>query len=270
MAEEKLSIYEFGRRLIESCDLDPVYCLLWHSGFDKWTMQKWLLAYFCFYHVGTASWITETDTEAEYWGRMETAVGSKDYPRSPERRHYRGDNAKKSVAWLKQRGVGGLMGPLLCRAWTVEQLIKYVKEWEQFGPWIAFKVADMIERLGLASVKFDAAAMLLFDSPKEGAYRMRSTYNPAFKFPVEDRTVIDWAIEGILLKLQDLKAPPRYERYINEQEAETVLCKWNSYMSGHYELGEDIASCRRGLLRFARTRTSQRLIEAGRKGGLWT
>lgn len=41
-----------------------------------------------------------------------------------------------------------------------------------------------------------------------------------------------------------------------------------SYGNGHYHIGEDIASCRKGLLRFAKVQTSQDLLKAG-KGNLW-
>ncbi|MBZ4299837.1 hypothetical protein LAJ56_17985, partial [Streptococcus pneumoniae] len=64
------------------------------------------LAYWCFYHVGTASWIA--DRSVGYWQRMEKAAGSKEYPRSSERRHFRGGQATRSVAWLKEHGLESL------------------------------------------------------------------------------------------------------------------------------------------------------------------
>ena len=41
------------------------------------------------------------------------------------------------------------------------------------------------------------------------------------------------------------------------------------YQNGHYHIGEDIQSCRKGLLRFARCSTAQTLIQAGKRGNLW-
>lgn len=46
----------------------------------------------------------------------------------------------------------------------------------------------------------------------------------------------------------DLKAPPLYDRPINIQEVEAVLCKWKSHMNGHYPLLNDITEIRDGLV----------------------
>ena len=88
-----MDCFEFGRKLIEANDLDPVYVLLWNSNFDRLKMKKFLLAYWAFYHMGTASWISEgatlpITTPNSYWDRFMTAAKSMDYPRCPERRHF--------------------------------------------------------------------------------------------------------------------------------------------------------------------------------------
>jgi hypothetical protein len=41
-----------------------------------------------------------------------------------------------------------------------------------------------------------------------------------------------------------------------------------TYLGGHYEIGEDVAAVRNGLLKFAKCRTAQVLLKAG-KGELW-
>lgn len=257
-----LSVYDFGRELLRTNDLDPVYVLLWEAGLARPVLQRWLLSYWCFYHVGTASWTSEGD----YWSRMRTAAGSKDWPRCHERRHFRGANAAKSVTYLSQRGVTGLFDDLAAAGTTVAAKMAAVQEWVGFGPWIAFKVADMLERLAIAPVRFDTGAMLLFDSPRRGAECLWVNEMGDEAVPTN---VGQWAVDRILQELGPLKAPPRYERPINVQEAETILCKWKSYMGGHYHVGEDVAACKRGLLRFAKTRLAQCLLAGGKKGGLW-
>ena len=257
-----LSVYDFGHQLLEINDLDPVYVLLWEAKLAQDQLHKWLLAYWCYYHVGTASWCVD---QRDYWVAMTTVAGSKDYPRAHERRHFRGASALKSVAWLKTRGIETLFEPLVGKEWQLEQLIKYVSTWYQFGKWIAFKVADMLERLGLAKVDFKTGADHLFDSPRRGAELLwsqeRGTEVPS--------GVTQWAIDRVLTKLNPAKSPPRYERLLNAQEAETIICKFKSYRGGHYHIGEDVTACRTGLLRFARCPTSQELLRAGRRGGLW-
>lgn len=277
--ETKLSCYDFGRQLLETNDLDPVYVLL-HGAKDYFhsddLLKPWLLAYWCFYHVGTASWILDQEeyNGLGYWEGMMTAAKSKDYPRSAERRHFRGQNAIKSVEYLEKRGLNGLFDSLILATrlnpqYTVSVgvVIQYVQRWVGFGPWISFKVADMLERLGLTNVDFNTDNEgAVFDSPREGAIRL--WVQEVGSIP-DGIATTKWAMDRIVEELGSYLAPPRYERTINYQEAETILCKWKSYLNGHYHVGEDIAACRKALLRFSRSRTAQRLLRAGKDAELW-
>jgi hypothetical protein len=258
-----LSIYEFSRQLIETKDLDPVYVAVWETQLEPELLKRWLLAYWCFYHVGTAAWIAEANVG--YWRRMQEAAASKEYPRSSERRHFRGSAAIEAVLWLKRRGIQqlfeGLQGSL-----TINQVMEYVQTWNQFGPWIAFKVVDMIERLNLAQVTFDLGSMFLFDSPREGAILMWDIEGVGQKAP---HHVGNWAVESILSRLSGVLAPPRYEREVNVQEAETCLCKWYSYMRGGYYIGKDIEEIHSGLMKFPLCKVSQRLLQGGIQGRIW-
>lgn len=255
-------IFEFSRSLISTRDLDPVYVLLHEADLDRELLQRWLLAYWCYYHVGTASWIS--DVPDYYWTRMKLAAKSKEYPRCHERRHFRGNLSIKTVDWLEQRGIESLFKQLVGRSLELSVVMKLVKQWYGFGDWIAFKVADMLERLGISAVEFNSGAMFLFDSPREGAELMWEKHGNGH---TENKQL--WAVATILKEVGYLDAPPRYERKLNSQEAETCLCKWKSYMGGHYKIGEDIQSCRSGLLKFTLCKTSQRLFAAGRSAGLW-
>jgi hypothetical protein len=260
----KLDCYSFGRRLLSTNDLDPVYVLLHEAKLPLSKLKRWLVAYWCFYHIGTASWIT--DGGPSYWQRFHTAANSKEYPRCHERRHFRGANATKSTTYLQGVGLEGLWKPLLdpYNPNDLESVMKYVQTWVGFGPWIAFKVADMLERLELVPVKFNSGAMFLFDSPRQGAELLASLENP------DTDDVNSWAVERILGMLGTRLAPPRYERQINSQEAETVLCKWKSHMNGHYDIGEDIESCKKSLERFKDTPTSKLLYQSGRTAFQWS
>lgn len=273
MPKPYISVYDFGKQLLDAGDLDPVYVVVHEAGLSRSDLQRWLLAYWGFYHSGTASFIASApDGDEGYWVRFETAARSKEFPRSSERRHFRGNNAINSVAFLKQNRVGPLFDDLLSTScWsplppslTAAVLMDRVTEWVGFGPWIAFKVADMIERLGIAPVKFDLDTVM-YDSPREAAELLWDRE----KGPGEKAGAGAWAIWKILEKLGHYKAPPRYERNLNAQEAETILCKHKSYLGGHYTVGEDVEALREGLLRFARSSISQKLLTGGKKGGLW-
>jgi hypothetical protein len=101
----------------------------------------------------------------------------------------------------------------------------------------------MLERLALTQIHFSQESVL-YDSPLEAARVLWEEEEGAGQPP---RSVGSWALARVVAELKGLKAPPRYERTLNLQEAETVLCKFGSYRKGHYEIGKDIQECRHAL-----------------------
>lgn len=265
-----LDVYQFGGQLLDADDLDPVYVLLHRAELSRSGLCRWLLAYFCFYHMGTASWVATAGKEhgrRGFWDRMHMAAQSKDYPRCTERRHFRGQNAIKSVEFLRSKGVDQLFGAFEGgHTKQLKDVMKYVQTWVGFGPWIAFKVADMVDALDICQVEFDTAGVLLFDSPQKGAELMWEKANcPTLRLTESSG---EWAIASILAHFSGRLAPPKMDRELGPQEAETILCKWSSYTKGHYKIGEDVAACRKGLQWAGKTKLAQRLLKAG-KGELW-
>jgi hypothetical protein len=270
-----MSCYRFGEALLRVKDLDPVYTLAYHANFSPDMLRRWLLAYWCFYDVGTACWVAD-HRHNDYWARMMTAALSKDYPRGRERRHFRGGNATASVTWLSGVGLLKLFSrfdkaKLTGRSLRADRIMTQVKAWVGFGPWVSFKVADMLERVYGVDVEFDTSNLHFFDSPREGAHILwEKEGKPSYGKGRE----VCWAVEKILTSLRKMpdpynRAPPSYNRTLGTQEAETVLCKWKSYLGGHYHVGEDVAACRRALLRFSKVPLAQALLADGAKGGLW-
>lgn len=259
-----LSVVDFGRQLVETEDLDPVYVMLYKAELDRETLYKWLLAYWCFYHCGTSSWIVDGKFEERLLQAAETAV----HPRGTERRHFRGRNGVDSVKWILgyPKGWRFMVGAFDefeksgSSTRLLADVMAYVQTWKGFGPWIAFKVADMLERLGICRINFSEADTFLFDSPKEGAglvvqhYSLPQDHVSEYESPA-------WAFDYLDTRLGHLKAPPRYERTLNGQEYETILCKWKSHLNGHYEVGHDIHEIRQGLLKYSRWPTAQRLLK---------
>src|SRR5262245_44515214 len=105
----------------------------------------------------------------------------------------------------------------------------YIQKWPQFGPWIAFKVADMLDRLDIVPIQFKNSDVFLFKSPLQGAKLLWSEEGEPSLHSSKDfnSAVGNWAVSRILSSLGHHDAPPRYERKINCQEAETILCKWH-------------------------------------------
>lgn len=271
----RLDIETFGRQLITSGDLDPVYIAL--SGMemdDEAQRNRWLLAYWCLYHVGAACHLSELEGP-EFWDgltaaavndvdRRPTPLGGR-WPRGSERRHWRGVQALLAVEALRERygNTPEAMVPALASfslqdgryaGNPLDQLpfalvAERAQQHRSFGPWISFKIADMIDRLGIAPVSFDNAAVFMFDDPRKAALnlaRLKGGLHEGTRFRDEERT-IDQVVAYLQDHFKDLTAPPLHERPVGLQEVETVLCKWKSHMNGHYPLNNDIDEINEGL-----------------------
>ncbi len=268
MAQE---ILEFGAELLKTRDLDPVYVVLYESKDDMGdNFFPWLVAYWCFYHMGTASWIVD---QSDYWKAMETAAGSKLYSRGTERRHFRGENAAKSVGWLREYGLETIQDELGRLSYEcghagglpLREVMDFVEEWVGFGPWIAFKVADMLDRLQLVKIRFRPEDVFsMFDAPREGAMKVVERYCNC-----QPEAPEMWAYDYLIDGLGHYKAPPLYDRQINIQEVETILCKWKSHLNGHYEPGKDVEEVHKALLQCSKNKTAKLLLAAGSATSLW-
>lgn len=267
------NVYEFGQRLLDAGDLDPVYTVVWGASLPLPELERWLLAYWCFYDVGTATWICDVKTEADYWRRMWDATCSPAYPRGRERRHFRAANADKSMTFLSEQQMDGVFEGLRPHALAGHTMragyvMETVQEWAGFGPWIAFKAADMLDRCGYCPVEFDVASAFFYDSPKKAAkllWDMEGQPSAGF-----GDAACEWAVNRICSELSSDRAPPMNDRPLNCQEAETILCKWGASLTGHYHIGEDVAAVKKGIMRVSRSRLAQRMRRAGKEAGLWT
>jgi hypothetical protein len=252
----KLGVVEFGRQLIETGDLDPLYIALWKARLPHKKLCQWLVCYFCYYHAGLSSWVVDQLEQNEWDILDKIARGGTAYPRGSERRHFRGQLAIKAVEKLRStfsdgeeliRWVGD-GGP------RANGVMSRVRSLYGFGEWISGKVPDICERLKLFPVKFvDRDIDYMFDSPKKGAIEVANRYAPS------DDPLMS-AHRYLIQQLSSIKAPPRYERGINVQETETIFCKVHAYWNGTYEVGKDTREIRHGLLRYARSKTSQILL----------
>lgn len=239
----RLDIIPFGQQLLETRDLDPIYCALVDANFDDKLLANWLVAYWCLYHAGVSSWIAEQD---DFWGalmlaaenRVASPVGG--WPRGTERRHWRGKNAIESVESIRWKESTYRIVKELART-TLTKVMEEAQQYKGFGPWIGFKIADMVERVWDVPVKFDNAVVLMFDEPAKAADMVWKSQG--HKGP-PDRELI---VSTLIARFADYKAPPRYDRRVNIQEIETILCKWKSHMNGHYPVGKDIREIRHGL-----------------------
>lgn len=229
----------FGAELVRSRDLDPVYVALLPLNSPR--KSRTVLAYSCLYHLGVAGYVGERSGE-DFWKALEIAAVNKDlrWPRGSERRHWRGKAAVEAVAWLRDnfeqpeqviyRWYNGAH-----RA-SFNFIAEEVRRTPSFGPWIAFKVADIMERVLGFPVDFSDCELGIYREPRRAAALLALGDADAPISGVTLGEVIAKLLQGPLRKL---KAPPNGDRTLNVQEIETVLCKYKSHCTGSYPLGKD-------------------------------
>lgn len=262
-----MTIVEFGDALLKTEDLDPVYCALTRSNLDQATLARVCLAYWCFYNLGTAARIASAVRPGAYWTLMRTAalnVGTyKLWPRGAERRHFRGAQAVNAVFELAKRYPKGaeqaLEGFFGGEPITYASVAAATQSHRGFGPWIAFKVADMSERVFGHKTDFSSCHLGIYKDPRQGAALARSQWGLgltveetiAGKFwnePITDdhlKETVNYYVA--LWRKKKAKAPPHRDRLVNVQEIETIFCKYKSYLKGHYHVGKDIHEIREAL-----------------------
>lgn len=227
-------LYHFGKALLDTNDLDPLYNMLWCANIPPLTMERFIIAYSLYYHAGVAAKCAEAP-DSKFWSLIRYGMDNK-WPRGTERRHWRGKAAYESY-----KNISSVSPRSLFAHWMTpyphkfQSIFTAVQVWTGFGPWIAFKVADLIDRVYTPVYEFEKANLAIYKDPKKGA--------ALFLYGDQEQKVgafeVDRALERIIVGFDDRLAPPRYERKVNIQEAETILCKFKSHYNGHYPVGKD-------------------------------
>lgn len=279
---KRLEIVEFGKQLLSSNDLDPVYVALHglhESGtWDLPQIGRWLVAYWCFYHCGLASALSMLTGE-KYWDKlMEAArnetpapVGER-WPRGSERRHFRGQQAIKAVSYLRNNYkdpedmVTYIIGENdTSQPRTFKEVCARVRTHAIFGPWIGFKVCDMVDRVLGVPIDFDQAAIFMFKDPVKAVimlWQQKTGYTQGNAQPKDLPKVIEQTVAWLTGEFKDFKAPPLLDRPVGLQEVETVLCKWKSHMNGHYPLLKDTTEIKEAVASWAQvSRASKNFLE---------
>jgi len=250
-----LTVEEFGEKLITTGDLDPIYIALHQCKLYPHRLNRWLLAYLCFYHAGFACYASEHHG-ADFWRTLMTAAqnvtpapnGGR-WPRASERRHFRAKQAIRAIQELSERHPDPetWIPAIALEAErtgeiTVEQVFTNVKSYRGFGDWAAFKMADLLAQVCGYRVTFSNAAVFMFESPVEGSIMVAKSWDWFVTCSTPEQVSAE-----LIQKFGHLKAAPDYSRPINIQEVETVLCKWKSHVKGKYAVGHDIEEIRHGM-----------------------
>ncbi len=248
----RLGVEAFGKHLLRSNDLDPIYVALRHLLDTQWghtRVKRWLVAYWCFYHAGFACYASGS-MPSKFWDVMNLAAenlksappGGR-WPRGSERRHARGGQGIKMVEHLEStyRTPEMMVDTILDGPRDFASVRKRVKTHYLFGDWIAFKVGDMLERVLHEHVDFSEADVFMFKDPVKGAELVWDSWGWDAELDIPE------VVLQLKREFKEFKAPPDYNRPIGLQEVETILCKWKSHLNGHYPLNNDITEIREGL-----------------------
>lgn len=259
------TVTEFGRQLLRTGDLDPVYVAIHGARLAAPLKARLCLAYWCFYSLGAAARMAEAKTDKAYWALMREAAANvgepKPWPRGAERRHYRGAQAVDSMAELyakygsggAQKAVEGFIG--ISVNTTYSRVAARVQTHRGFGEWIAFKIADMSERVLGYNTDFADCHLGIYKDPRQGAAVAYLESDPdmarywegthfegagPWDFPINDSQLEATVKHYVrVFRAGKFKAPPDFTRPVNVQEVETVFCKYKSHLKGHYPPGKD-------------------------------
>lgn len=232
---DKITWTEFTRGLLTTFDLDPIYVILTATDLPEPILKRWLLAYWCYYSSGPASYIAE---QKDFYAAMRAGfAGEGQYPRGHERRHFRGQAGWAAIEHLETYG-------------SPEKIVDYIYEggpqdyqsvanramrFKLFGPWIAWKICDMGERIMCYEIDFSNANLNMYRDPVQGAALY--TFGD-WQHPIKPDEV-NQAVIKALSEYPDLLAPPYLDRPLNVQEIETLFCKFKAHIKGHYPINFD-------------------------------
>lgn len=265
----QLGIVDFGKQLIHTGDLDPAYVMLQQANLPDAQLARWLLGYWCTYHMGVASVLSELEGEDFHHKLRCVALNDQNdcpatadgrWPRNKERRHWRGKAAVDSSIDIYQRfpkpehlldfiRYGAAAKGSTPEGVGVADIIRRTQTLVGFGPWIAFKVADMIDALGFNELDFSRSTVFMFDNPQAAAidaWRVQQGLPETAK-PKQPVVIRDAVVDWLLGEFDGLPCPHNRQRGIRVQEVETVLCKWKSHRSGHYGPLNDVREAIDGL-----------------------
>ena len=95
-----MEVIEFGRRLLDTLDLDPVYVMLHRSNLSAREKSRFCVAYWLYYNTGLAAAMSEKEG-SYFWEGVRSVFSSAS--RGAERRHFRGASAISAVDFIANR-----------------------------------------------------------------------------------------------------------------------------------------------------------------------
>lgn len=119
---------------------------------------------------------------------------------------------------------------------------EYLLQFPGMGDWAAWKFCDLLERVCDVHIDFSKVDFrTAYKYPLKGLCRVNGEPDEAITTLSNDLLYETYMYNAQkqLGQILDWQAPPHGGRAINIQEIETCLCKFHSYLGGHYKIGQD-------------------------------
>lgn len=217
-----MTIFEFGDAKLRAVDLDPLYTAVHRSGWSHTDRCRFTLAEVAFDLAGKAADVVE-DCRGEdgtaFWTAMHSAAD--DTARGAPRRYFRGSKCHHALERMEEL-YGDARHALQSLAGNFQHARDVVCDlWPLWGPTAAFKIADMAERV--CGIKVDFAAV--------GEEQICSNAQVRKGWDKAAAVLGCVPASGLSLLLRAhpwaTLASPRYDRTLNAQEWETLLCYYS-------------------------------------------
>lgn len=228
-----MSFIDFSRSILQSGDIDPDYMFIREFSrrkkFSKAKMLQWIRLKVVIYN---------SVSELHYLLHKESFKWLKFGNERNKSRNRAAENLKAiTEAFPDLEYVEDLMiGP---------NPLKKVADVKGFGPWAAWKFLDLL----------DCCMGYNF----EGSLGSQIDFRDAYEYPLRGLLLVNQMEEDtdllkddkvykkclnkvlkMVLPLNKLRTPHNENNGVRINEVETLLCKYHSYVHGHYHPGEDI------------------------------
>lgn len=253
---------QFGKHLIGSKDIDPVYPVLRRLERGLTEEQKlWMsFLYVGWYHLPVAAEVFDLFPEPNR--DLLNYINPK-FPTGIERRAHRGGNITKhledffskieSAGGIKWYFTNGLYHDDHRQNWMV--MNERLQQIHGNGRWAAYKHCEILRRVHHLPLEAPDMGNRFSSGPREG---LATLYGP-----------LEGQGDAVILTLdkQGLDLQRRLKKQglaVDIEQLETILCNWKSLVKGKYYVGHDIDEMQEQIRRypFVNKATSRQLFSA--------
>lgn len=247
---------EFAEITIKTNDLDPMYSVIYGLNRSKprdW-MGRFIMYFLLFYDAGGAA--DEADAGSndseEWWATLKMLAADPKTKRGTERRHFRGENARKAIENLRNRPINQPWAMLehmydqeTGLGTALPQPITYTNFYNrmttayagtQFGPYFIWKLYDIFNVcLGMPiSLSRDEALKYMPEEPRKAALHFFGSFEEG--------------LDKVTSYIKDINHPVNPQHWCGYAEAETVLCMMKGFFKTKtHTIGDDISEKQRQL-----------------------